>query len=32
MGKKYRSSKLKSHKTIETDFFDGIPLKGYVAS
>ena len=32
MRKKYKSSIIKNHKTIEKIFFDGIPLKGYVAS
>ena len=32
MGKPYRSSIIKNHKTIENDFFDDILLKGYVAS
>ena len=31
MQKQYKSSIIKNHKTIEKDFFDGIPLKGYVA-
>ena len=31
MEKQYKSSIIKNHKTIEK-IFDGIPLKGYVAS
>ena len=31
MGKQYKSSIIKNHKTIEKDFFEGIPLKSYVA-
>ena len=30
--KKYKSSIIKNHKITNKKFFDGVPLKGYVAS
>ena len=32
MKKQYKSSIIKNHKIIKKNFFDGIPLKGYVAT
>ena len=32
MKKQYKSSRIKNHKITKEFFFDGIPLKGYVAS
>ena len=32
MKKQYKSSKIKNHEITEKGFFDGVPLKGYVAS
>ena len=32
MKKQYQPLKIKNHKITKKDFFDGIPLKGYVAS
>ena len=32
MRKQYKSSIIKNHKITKQDFFDGVPLKGYVAS
>ena len=32
MKQKYKSSIIKNHKTAKKIFFDGVPLKGYVAS
>ena len=32
MKKQYRSSIIKNHKIAQKHFFDGVPLKGYVAS
>ena len=32
MKKQYKSSRIKNHKITKNIFFDGVPLKGYVAS
>ena len=32
MKKHYKSSIIKNHKITQKSFFDGVPLKGYVAS
>ena len=32
MKKQYKSSIIKSHKITKNNCFDGVPLKGYVAS
>ena len=32
MKKQYKSSRIKNHKITPTFFFDGVPLKGHVAS
>ena len=32
MKKRYKSSRIMNCKTTEKNFFDGVPLKGYVAS
>ena len=32
MKKQYKSSRIKNHKNYKKKFFDGVPLKGYVAS
>ena len=32
MIKQYKSSRIKNHKITKKFFFDGVPLKGYVAS
>ena len=32
MKKQYRSSRIKNNKITEKNSFDGVPLKGYVAS
>ena len=32
MEKQYKSSRIKNHEITKNNFFDGLPLKGYVAS
>ena len=32
MEKQYKSSRIKNHKIMYKNFFDGVPLKGYIAS
>ena len=32
MKTQYKSSRIKNHKITKKNFFDGFPLKGYVAS
>ena len=32
MIKQYKSSRIKNHKITKKNFFDGVPLNGYVAS
>ena len=32
MKKQYKSSRIKNHKITKKNNFDGVPLKGYVAS
>ena len=32
MKKEYKSSRIKNHKITNKNFFDGVPLKGYLAS